>query len=98
MNDIDQYVRAAFAKTEAGWSEDAARRLEARLASEPTPAEISRGHDRGRAAVCISFALVAGFVASAAAQLGGSTSSTPSWPSAALKSSPSVLLLSDSDR
>ena len=98
MNDVDKRIRSAFAKCEAGWSEGATRRLEARLAGEPTPAEISRGHDRGRAAVCISFALVAGFVASTAMQWGDPTGSASTWPAAALKSSPSVLLLSDSDR
>jgi hypothetical protein len=97
MKDLDRRIVEALGEG-GDWTEEAAQRLDARLASEPSPNDTSRRRADRRMFAYAGIALVAGFVTTSALQFGSQATETSRWPAAAMDNSPSALLFSDRGR
>ena len=97
MNDLDRRIGAVLAKA-GDWPEEAAQRLDVRLATELSPPDISRKRETRGMTACVGFALIAGFVTTGVLQLHSPSVQAPRWPAAAMDNLPSVLLFSDRGR
>lgn len=91
MDAVDRKVSAAL-EGQGAWSDEAAGKLEKRLADELLPAETSPRAQRRTLLACTGCALVAGVLATSIVELQRPSPAPARWPSAAFDASPSVLL------